>query len=173
MEYAVKHNLPLPTATTVALLCSLAIAAIPAHATEPFFNSPPVAQAGGSYTIHLGESLLVNGSTSFDPDAGLVGDFITGYQWDLGANGLFDGFGVTDTFTALELANAGIDEIGLYSLRLAVTDTFGGVGFQTTSIEVLAPAIAAVPEPESLALVCLGVGLVGVMTVRRKHCHAN
>lgn len=163
-----KHSHPLRIATAVTLLCSLATAAIPAHATEPFFNTAPVAQAGGPYTIHLGESLLVNGSTSFDPDAALVGDFITDYRWDLGADGLYEGFGVSDTFTALELANAGINDIGIFTLRLAVTDTFGGVGSQTISFEVLPPASTAVPEPGSLSLFGLGLGLAGAISFRRR-----
>lgn len=128
----------------------------------------PIANAGGPYSIHLGDSLVVNGSASSDPDIP-NGDFIS-YLWDLGANGSADGTGITDTFSAVELASAGISSTGLYSLRLTVTDIYGLTDSQVTSLEVLAlpAAVNAVPEPESLPLALVGLGLAGIFSWRRK-----
>lgn len=64
---------------------------------------------------------------------------------------------------------AGIHGPGVYSLRLLITDTFGGVGIGET-VFTIAPeaAIAAVPEPETLSLVLAGLGLVSGFSRRRE-----
>ncbi len=150
------------------LMASASALSTNVHASV-FFNSLPVPNAGGPYSIHLGDSLIVNGSATTDPDINLgVGDGISQYVWDLGANGLFDGFGVTDTFTAAELASAGFTVPGQYALLLRVTDNFGASAFDTTTFEILAPiTTTSVPEPESLSLVLLSLSLLGASACRR------
>lgn len=141
----------------------------PANAVV-FFNTAPIAEPGGPYGIQWGESLVVDGSASFDPDE-LLGDeyAIQFYEWDLLGNGSIDGFGLTRTFDFGDLMAAGIHGPGVYSLRLLVTDSFGGVGIGET-VFAIAPeaAIAAVPEPETLALVLVGLGLASGFSRRRK-----
>lgn len=161
---AVAHAITILLIGTVSLCATL-----PAHASV-FFNTAPIAEPGGPYGIQWGESLVVDGSASFDPDE-LLGDeyAIQFYEWDLLGNGSIDGFGLTRTFDFGDLMAAGIHGPGVYSLRLRVTDIFGG-GDIAETVFAIAPeaAIAAVPEPETLALVLVGLGLASGFSRRRK-----
>ncbi|MEM7390807.1 MAG: PKD domain-containing protein, partial [Verrucomicrobiota bacterium] len=51
--------------------------------------NPPVAEAGGPYVMATGERLILDGSGSFDLDAG-QGDFITAWDWDIDFDMDFD-----------------------------------------------------------------------------------
>ncbi len=61
-------------------------------------NQPPVADAGGPYTVAEGSSVLLNGSGSVDPDPG---DTLT-YAWDLDNDGVYETPGATASFAALD-----------------------------------------------------------------------
>jgi hypothetical protein len=52
-------------------------------------NRPPLAEPGLAYEISEGQSLQLDASGSFDPDAP-CGDSIAEYQWDLNGDGLYD-----------------------------------------------------------------------------------
>ena len=81
-------NIPIPSrllrflaATAWAALCILpAAGGVAAQTAAP--TAPPVADAGGPYTIAEGDSLALDGSGSFDPDT----DPLT-YDWDLDNDG--------------------------------------------------------------------------------------
>jgi len=70
-------------------------------------NQPPVAEAGPNQTAKAGESVVLNGSESYDPD----GDPLT-FTWDLG-NG-DDAMGSVVEYTYVEP--------GIYLVTLTVTD---------------------------------------------------
>lgn len=142
---------------------------LPAHAGV-FFNTAPTANPGGPYTIRWGESLVVNGSASFDPDTALGSGYeIQVYEWDLFSDGSIDAHGMIHTFDFDDLMIAGFHGLDVYSLRLRVTDSSGGVGIRETMFAIVpAEAIAAVPEPETLALVLAGLGLISGFSLRRK-----
>ena len=78
-------------------------------------NTPPVAHAGFSQTVLVGETVMLNGSGSYDPD----GDPLT-YQWSLASKPtgsvtvLSDVTAVRPTFVA--------DRAGTYVIQLIVSD---------------------------------------------------
>ncbi|MFZ4857237.1 MAG: PKD domain-containing protein [Desulfuromonadaceae bacterium] len=57
-------------------------------------NNPPVAKAGGPYTVNEGENVTLDGTGSSDPD----GNVIT-YAWDLDNNGTYETAGATVVFS--------------------------------------------------------------------------
>lgn len=58
-------------------------------------NQPPVADAGGPYTVGEGGSLLLDGTGSFDPDEDPLD-----HAWDLDGDGSFETQGATPVFAA-------------------------------------------------------------------------
>jgi hypothetical protein len=113
---------------------------------EPL-SQPPVADAGGPYTVAEGGSVVLDGSGSFDPDptATLV------YAWDLDGDGTFgetgedaargDETGISPTFSA-----AGLDGPSSWTVALRVTDEFGLSDEDSATIGVanVAPSITSV-----------------------------
>jgi hypothetical protein len=65
---------------------------------EEGFNQPPVANAGGPYTVPEGDSITLDGTGSNDVDPG---DTLT-YAWDLDNDGVYETPGATASFTALD-----------------------------------------------------------------------
>lgn len=123
-------------------------------------NLLPVSLISGSYAITQGQNLLLNGVASYDPD--YVADSIVQYAWDLNGDATYDVFGATPDVDPTTLAGLGMDA-GTYTLALKVTDTHGTYGVSTTSL-----TIAAVPEPETYAMMLAGLGLVGYAVRRRR-----
>jgi hypothetical protein len=78
-------------------------------------NHPPVAVPGGPYAACVGQRICVDGSGSYDPDAG---DFVAEYHWDLDGDGQFDDFDGPATCVTFP---------GLYDgfIGLQVVDSFG------------------------------------------------
>jgi hypothetical protein len=85
-------------------------------------NNPPVADANGPYTGTVGQAITLDGSGSWDPDAG---DSIVNWEWDTDGDGQYDdmagetvqvtwnspfsgtiGLRVTDTHSASDIAEA-------------------------------------------------------------------
>jgi hypothetical protein len=90
----------------------------------PIPNQPPVASAGGPYTVPEGGSLALNASASSDPNM----DPLT-YSWDVNGDGTFgDASGVMPTLTWSQLQALGInDGPSTYGVKVRVDDGQGHV----------------------------------------------
>ncbi len=103
-------------------------------------NGPPVADAGGPYTVGEGSSIALDASGSYDPDPS---DTLL-YEWDFDADGNYDdALGANPTFSAA-------DEDGPATLvvGLQVTD-LAGLSDMTTAdivIENISPTAEAGPD---------------------------
>ncbi|MBM3225790.1 MAG: PKD domain-containing protein, partial [Candidatus Tectomicrobia bacterium] len=97
-------------------------------------NQPPVARAGGPYTVVEGTSLTLDGSGSTDPD----GDALT-YAWDLNNDGVFDdATGATPTFI--------FGRPGLFPIALRVSDgTLTPTASTTVTVTNVAPVVRLTP----------------------------
>jgi len=84
-------------------------------------NRPPVANAGGPYSVCLGGSANLNGAASTDPDA-LCGDSLVSYGWDLNGDTVIDVTGATPTVTPAQLTALGLG-VGPHTISLKVTDS--------------------------------------------------
>lgn len=73
-------------------------------------NQPPVANAGDSGNVSVGELSLYDGSNSFDPDGTIVS-----YAWDFGDGSTAAGPIVSHSYA----------QVGTYTVVLVVTDDGG------------------------------------------------
>ncbi|MGQ9794372.1 MAG: PKD domain-containing protein [Anaerolineae bacterium] len=105
---------------------------------EPTPGQPPVAQISGPASGLVGEGLIFDGSSSYDPDGA-----ITTYTWDFG-----DGTGASDPVVQHAYAQAGV-----YSVVLTVVDDGGlaGQAFWQVTIEQPTPVPTDTPTPEPTA----------------------
>jgi len=121
-------------------------------------NLPPVADAGGDKAITLGESVLLDGSLSSDPE----GEDLT-YSWTFSE--LPEGSSLSDVDIAANdtmLAAFNPDVDGVYVVTLAVSD---GVFTSEDSAELSTSgcgcsASPTIPNTTPWALLMLGLGLV-------------
>ena len=86
-------------------------------------NRPPVADAGGPYTVDEGGTVALDGTASNDPD----GDTLT-YDWDLDNDGTFETPGATPTF-------AGVDGLVIQTVVLKVCDPYGECDTDATVLQ--------------------------------------
>ncbi len=102
------------------------------------FNYPPVADAGGPYTIAEGSSLLLDASATFDPD----GDVLT-YAWDLDNDGQYDdATGAAPIISWDELVALGLGDDGTFTVGVEVRDgIFTDTATSTLEITNVAPNI--------------------------------
>jgi PKD repeat protein len=92
-------------------------------------NQAPVSNPGGPYTVALGNSITLNGSSSFDPNVN-CGDSIVSYAWTI--DGTIHLSGPSPTLsTAINPLT-----IGSHPISLIVTDTFGLTSTATTTVNV-------------------------------------
>jgi hypothetical protein len=103
------------------------------------FNTKPTANAGGPYTLEIGQSLTLNASASFDPIDALT------YSWDVNGDGVFgDATGVNPTLTPAQL-----DALGVYgsprSFSVAVQVDDGKPAGKVTSASVPLSVYSATP----------------------------
>jgi hypothetical protein len=110
-------------------------------------NAPPTAEAGGPYSTAEGTDVLLDASSSSDPEGGL-----SSYEWDLDGDGQFDdATGATTTFDRV-----GQDDVHTVAVR--VTDSGGLSDTDSTTVTVanVAPdvllAIAAADEGSAVQL---------------------
>lgn len=111
-------------------------------------NANPIASAGGPYTITEGQSLVLNGGSSSDPE----GQPLT-YTWDVNGDSVFgDATGVNPTLTWSQLQALGItDGPTTRNISVRVSDPYGGVTTSAASLltvtnapPVLTPSVPAV-----------------------------
>ena len=108
-------------------------------------NQAPVAVAGGPYVIASGESLLLNGSASSDPNSA-QGDSLANFEWDVNNDGTYETSGITPTVPWATLqsllatpANYPADPVTGFpsnTVRLRVTDSFGATHTATTTLKI-------------------------------------
>ncbi|MDZ4779144.1 MAG: PKD domain-containing protein, partial [Planctomycetia bacterium] len=122
---------------------------ISAQRYQAFVNTPPTAVAG-EYAIDEGDSLTLDGSASFDPDAGQT----LAYSWDVNGDGVFgDVAGVSPVLTWAQLNALGIANDGQRSVRLRVTDSAGASTENVGVLTILdvAPSSVTLGQPPSVA----------------------
>ncbi len=100
-------------------------------------NRPPVADPNGPYVLAIGEDLQLDGTGSSDPDAD-CGDSIVSYEWDLNNDGQFDD-AIGERPLVPWAALSGLARSQPLTIRLAVTDTFGARGTDTTTLTIPVP----------------------------------
>ena len=103
-------------------------------------NNAPNADAGSPYVINEGGSVILDASSSSDPD----GDSLS-YAWDLDNDGNYDdATGAVQTLDWSTLQGFGIDDNGVYTIGLQVDDGNGGIDTTTTTITVnnVAPTLS-------------------------------
>ncbi|MCP3936624.1 MAG: PKD domain-containing protein, partial [Actinomycetia bacterium] len=103
-------------------------------------NTPPVANAGGPYTVDEGSNIALDGSGSSDSE-----DNIVSWDWDLDNDGVYDdATGETTTFSWAD--------DGAYTVGLKVTDSFGESDTDTTTVTVAnvapIPSIVSISDPK-------------------------
>ncbi|MCP5143382.1 MAG: DUF4347 domain-containing protein [Gammaproteobacteria bacterium] len=106
-------------------------------------NDAPVADHGGAYAINEGEALFLDASGSSDAE----GDTLT-YRWDLDNDGQYDDLVTTAASNSVSwatLSGLGVDDDGVYTIGLQVTDGNGGVTSTSTSLTIsnVAPVLTA------------------------------
>ena len=112
-------------------------------------NKPPIANAGGPYSIAEGSSLMLNGSGSYDPDPL---DILT-YSWDVNGDGVFgDASGVSPTLTWAQLQVLGINDgpRTVSNVRVRVDDAHAHVvdsPVTTLTVTNVAPTVGAITAP--------------------------
>ena len=97
-------------------------------------NQPPVADAGGPYTVDEGIALTLDGSSSTDPDGSVVS-----WGWDCDGDTTYETTGATPSCT--------FPDDGVYAVPLLVTDDVGGTDTDTATVTVgnVAPTLAVAP----------------------------
>lgn len=96
-------------------------------------NQPPLANAGGPYTINEGEGLSLDASTTSDPDSTVLT-----YRWDVDGDGDYDEsvIGVTPTLSAAQMAALGLnDGPNTFLVTVEVSDGID-VGTATTTLTI-------------------------------------
>jgi subtilisin-like proprotein convertase family protein len=99
---------------------------------RPELNNPPVADAGGPYTVVENGSVVLDASASTDPDLP-YGDTLS-YAWDLDEDGEFDdAFVVAPTFDATGLVAGTVVDVAV-----RVTDSTLNTSIDRTTVTVQA-----------------------------------
>jgi hypothetical protein len=117
-------------------------------------NMPPVADAGGPYSINEGGTVQLTGSGS-DPDGS-----VASYEWDLNYDGIT--FDVEATGTSPMFSAATLDGPSSRTVALRVTDDDGATTIDTATVSILnvppTPSIGGAPttSPEGTQISLTG-----------------
>ncbi|MEW5801302.1 MAG: PKD domain-containing protein [bacterium] len=105
-----------------------------------YANQPPVAEAGGPYTVDEGSAIILDGSGSFEPN----GDAMS-YAWDLDNDGAFD------DSTDVKPTHTWMDN-GIYTVGLKVSDSLlDDTDTATVTVNDLGPAAGFTWNPDPQA----------------------
>lgn len=117
--------------------------------TSPFADADPSDAPEKGYHILQGQGLVLDASSSFDPDRNDFDDFIREYTWTVNtivndittssANGIDDNDAMTIELSTAQLESLGIEDLGEYTVSLTVTDTSGNTGNDDSTITVHRP----------------------------------
>ncbi|MBW8782267.1 MAG: PEP-CTERM sorting domain-containing protein [Verrucomicrobia bacterium] len=135
--------------------------ALGAFLTRALAGSFPVAQFNNApYTLIQGQSLMLDASPSYDPDAG---DYIAFYSWDINNDSIFGD--LTGSNPTLSWATAsgtyGYQVGNIYTINVRVFDS--GALFTTASTTIT----TAIPEPSTYGIMA-GVTTLGFCVYRRR-----
>ncbi len=97
---------------------------------QPPANNPPVADAGGPYSTQVGMPVQLDGSGSYDPDAG---DSITKYEWYQFSLGSYHPISGAHTTPISVWVPPGA---GRFTVKLEVTDSHGESDTDTATVTV-------------------------------------
>ena len=126
------------------------------------FNMAPIAVSGSAIYAVAKDGLVIFSASGYDPDP-YMGDTVGGYAWDLNGDGVFgDLSGTSATASWASLTGMGLLAGQDHTISLRVTDSKGAYGYTSATLQ-----IAAVPEPETYAMMLAGLGLVGWAARRR------
>lgn len=132
----VSHVYALPgtyTATLTVTDASGTRTAVQSDTLEVVVNHPPIADAGGAQVVAPGDTVLLDGSFSEDPDGEM-----TAYRWDVAPDVTLEGDWVEHVY----------ERPGRYQARLTVTDDTGAESVDYAVITVNArPTAALYPLP--------------------------
>ncbi len=153
------------------LLACTMVALVITFTSSPVFGIP-IADAGGPYTIDVGQDLWLDGSRSYVTDAD-KGNSITKYVWAFEFMAIPFAQGATPTLTYQQVVDAIegyyqrailLDSYNVFNLW--VEDSTGRTANETTTVMIRSQATPVpVPEPSTMAL--LGAGLLCVAGARR------
>ncbi|MDD2898591.1 MAG: Ig-like domain-containing protein [Desulfuromonadaceae bacterium] len=116
-------------------------------------NTPPVANAGGPYSIgDAGTSLTLNG-TGTDADTCDV----LSYAWDVDNKNGFE-YSIANPTISFKALKAVLG-FGVHPMTLKVTDSNGGVSFSTTTITIGVPPTVSITSPVNGALFASGAAI--------------
>lgn len=141
---------------------------------QVFSNYLPIPIPGGPYSTWLGSDVGFDASISNDPDAA-YGDSIATFVWDLDNDGSYDTTGATPVISSTTLQAHGLG-LGIHSIRLRVTDSFGASATRDTTLTItLPPAINVLDgatqltdgsaTPVNLGIIPVGHPLVKTFTI--------
>ena len=137
--------------------------------TPPTADADPTEPPERAYHILLGDDVVLDATSSFDPDSAEFGDFIQTYRWDVGngnlaaANVAWDRVSADANGDRVEarlaltpqlLASVGVDRPGTYPVLLEVEDTTLLTSRDLTTINVYARDPVAVVEANPNPAAC-------------------
>jgi hypothetical protein len=90
-------------------------------------NHYPVAKSGGPYAAKPYETVIFDGTGSYDPDTATLGDYIASYAWDLDGDGQYD-----DCYDSI--CEETYTQEASWTIGLKVVDSYG---WESTSPDVV------------------------------------
>ncbi len=102
-------------------------------------NEPPVADAGGPYSVGEGGTVILDASASSDMD----GDTLS-FAWDMDGDDVYETPGVSPVFSAM-----GLDGPGTVTVKVRVSDGKNGVAIASAVVNIgnVAPVITTLTVP--------------------------